>query len=284
MKYSLFTVSIPEFTPRQALAKMKEAGYDGVDWRVTQLPKDEAIQREAPSYWRNNLCTIDIHTIEEEAPALKALCAEYALEINALATYLDAYSDEEDIATCMRAARTLGCKRIRVNAPKYDRTKHYNDIFADAVKGFAKVERLAKQYGIKTDFEMHMGTITPSASAARALASHFDPKFIGVIYDTGNVIYEGLEDYKMALEILGPYLDLIHIKNAKWEEDKESGRFKPTWASFQKGFADFKDFIKVLKEWGYDGYITFEDFSSEEDSWNKLKNNLHYIKTIEEGI
>lgn len=284
MKYSLFTVSVPELTPRQALEKMKEAGYDGVDWRVTVIPKDEEIRKEAPSYWRNNLCTIDIDTVEEKAKELKSLCEEYGLEVNALATYLDAYSEEESIASCMRAAMILGCQRIRVNAPKYDRLKNYHDIFADAIKGFTKVERLAKAYGVKADFEMHMGTITPSASAARALASHFDPRFIGVIYDTGNVIYEGLEDYKMALEILGPYLDLIHIKNAKWEQDKESGIFKPTWASFQKGFADFKDFITVLKEWGYDGYITFEDFSSEEDSLQKLRSNLHYIKSIEESI
>ena len=39
MKYSLFTVSVPEMTPEQALKKMKEYGYDGVDWRVTDLPR-----------------------------------------------------------------------------------------------------------------------------------------------------------------------------------------------------------------------------------------------------
>jgi len=40
MKYSLFTVSVPEMTPEQALKKMKEYGYDGVDWRVTDIPTD----------------------------------------------------------------------------------------------------------------------------------------------------------------------------------------------------------------------------------------------------
>ena len=30
MKYSLFTVSVPELTPEQALIKLKECGYDGV--------------------------------------------------------------------------------------------------------------------------------------------------------------------------------------------------------------------------------------------------------------
>ena len=66
MKYSLFTVSVPEMTPEEALKKMKEFGYDGVDWRVTDIPTDPEILKEAPSYWRNNYCTIDIATIDEK--------------------------------------------------------------------------------------------------------------------------------------------------------------------------------------------------------------------------
>ena len=34
MKYSLFTVSVPEMTLEEAAKKMREYGYDGVDWRV----------------------------------------------------------------------------------------------------------------------------------------------------------------------------------------------------------------------------------------------------------
>ena len=30
-------------TPEQALSKMKELGYDGVDWRVTDIPDDPEI-------------------------------------------------------------------------------------------------------------------------------------------------------------------------------------------------------------------------------------------------
>ena len=43
MKYSLFSVSVPDMTPEEALQKMKEYGYDGVDWRVKDIPKDPEI-------------------------------------------------------------------------------------------------------------------------------------------------------------------------------------------------------------------------------------------------
>lgn len=286
MKYSLFTVSVPEMSPEEALQKMKEYGYDGVDWRVTAIPTDPEILAEAPSYWRNNFCTIDIDTVEEKAEEIRALTEKYGLEINALATYLECSDAPEKIESCMVAAKKMGCSRIRVNALKYNPEKGYTQLFAEAVAGFKKVEELAKKHGVKADFEMHHGTITASASAARRLASHFDPKYIGVIYDTGNIVYEGFEEYQMALEILGPYLDLVHIKNAKWVRKEVDGKevFRPDWAPFTDGHADFERCFKALKAIGYDGYVTFEDFSSEESSDEKLKTNIGFIKGVVEKV
>lgn len=276
MKYSVFTVGLPEMTIEEALKKMKEYGYDGVDFRVTEINPE--FSGEAPSYWRNNYCTVDVKRAEEQAEELKALAARYGLEINALASYLTCTDDIEKIASVMRAAKRMGAGRIRVNAPKYDPEKGYQKVFEEAVAGFQRVEEKARETGIKVHFEMHHGTITSSASAAHALAKNFDPKYIGVIYDTGNIIYEGLEEYQMALEILGEYLDLVHIKNACWL--KKGEKYEADWASFSDGYADFPKFFKALRAIGYDGYVTFEDFSGKESSDEKLKNNLILIKDM----
>lgn len=286
MKYSLFTVSVPDLKPEQTLQKMKEYGYDGIDWRVTTLPTDPEVLGEKPSYWRNNLCTIDINTLEDSAEEIKGLADKYGICINSLATYLSCNDSEECIASCMRAAKKMGCKKIRINTPAYDPEKNYQEIFAQALIGFGKVEKLAKQYGVKADFEMHMGNITPSASAAKHLASYFDPEYIGVIYDTGNVIYEGYEEYKMAFEILGSYLDLVHVKNAKWERTsgEENGKYAPCWAPITDGYADFEKCFKALKQCGYDGYVVFEDFSGEDSSDKKMKENIQYIRNIVKAI
>lgn len=284
MKYSLFTVSVPDLTPEEALERMKKFGYDGVDWRVTVLPTDPEILEEAPSYWRNNYCTIDMEEVDEKAEEIKAMCDKYGIEINALATYLDCSDSPEKIERCMSAARKMGCSRIRVNSLRYNKEKTYEELLNQAVEGFKAVEKLAQRYGVKADFEMHMGTITPSASAAYRLASQFDPRYIGVIYDTGNVVYEGYEEYKMALEILGPYLDLVHIKNAKWVKKEVEGREKYAgdWAPFTDGYADFENCFQALKEVGYNGYVTFEDFSSDYSSEEKVEKDLAYIRQLAE--
>jgi len=272
MKYSVFTVELPDMTIEEALKKMEEYGYDGVDFRVTEIK--EEFEKEPPSYWKNNYCTVNINTVEEKAEELKALADKYGLEVNALASYLTCTDDIDKIASVMRAAKKMGAGRIRVNAPKYDPEKGYKQVFEEALKGFQRVEEKAKETGIKAHFEMHHGTITPSASAAYALAKNFDPKYIGVIYDTGNIIYE----YQMALEILGDYLDLVHIKNACWL--KKGEKYGADWASFSDGYADFPKFFKALEAVGYDGYVTFEDFSGKESSDEKLKNNIIFIKEI----
>ena len=35
MKYAIFTVSLPDWEPTQALESLKQAGYEGNEWRVT---------------------------------------------------------------------------------------------------------------------------------------------------------------------------------------------------------------------------------------------------------
>ena len=56
MKVGVFTVGLPDLTPEEAVREIKDAGYDGVEWRVTRVP--EELRGEAPSFWGNNLCTL----------------------------------------------------------------------------------------------------------------------------------------------------------------------------------------------------------------------------------
>ena len=42
--------------------------------------------------------------------------------------------------------------------------------------------------------------------------------------------------------------------------------------------------FKALKDVGYDGYVTFEDFSSAETSDQKLKTNIELIRGIVDKV
>ncbi len=279
-KYGVFTVMTPEFAPEEIVKKLSQAGYDGVEWRVvTVLDKKE----KEVSFWGNNKCSFSLQTLDEKASYIKEITEKENLKICNLATYLKA-NEFEKIERAMQIAKIMACPQIRVNAPAYERGLNYNNLFEETKKNLEKVEKLACKYGIKALLELHMGNIIPSASAAYRLVSPFDPCCIGVIYDPGNMIWEGYENWQMGMQLLGEYLAHIHIKNASWvlEKKNENGVFfwKPVWSRLKEGVVNWRDIMDALKAVNYEGYLCFEDFS-DISTENKLVKNIQYLKSLE---
>ena len=92
-------------------------------------------------------------------------------------------------------------------------------------------------------------------------------------------------DMKTPLTSLISYVDLLKklpIENPKFKEytevlDRKSLRLKHLISDFERCF-------KALKDVGYDGYVTFEDFSSAETSDQKLKTNIELIRGIVDKV
>ncbi len=98
-------------------------------------------------------------------------------------------------------------------------------------------------------------TLCPSASLAHRLVSYFDPETIGVIYDPGNMVHEGFEDYRIGLELLGPYLAHVHLKNAafSWPEG-DGGVWTPRWAPLEDGVVNLPQLFNALHAVDYAGW------------------------------
>jgi len=283
MKYAAFTVMTPEWDLQETVHHLAQLGYDGVEWRVQTVP-DEIPVGTPISYWGYNRATVDLKRVVELATEVRRISEEAGLEICSLTSYLQA-GQAEEVEQVMQAAKIMGCPRIRVNAPRYDRTRDYNGLFAETTEHLREVEKLARKHSIEANLEIHMGNIIPSAGLAHRLVSQFDPQLIGVIYDPGNMVHEGYEAWRMGLELLGPYLHHVHVKNAVWEqvESLEDGTllWQCNHAPVRKGVANWHEIMADLKAVGYDGWLSFEDFSSEESTWEKCCNNLAYLKALE---
>ena len=280
MKYSIFTVCMKDLTPEQLLPELKKHGYDGVEWRVTQPNYDAS---RPLGYWDNNRCNIDVNTVVERAGEIRAMCAQYGIEMPALGTYVTS-AQYEEAAEMLKAAALLGCPKVRVTGLRYDGSGRYDELLFASQAGFAKLVPVARHYGVQMDVEMHPNTLTPSASAARRMVDPFDPAVVGVIYDVGNTVNEGFEDYKMGLEILGPYLSHVHIKNARLAPDGQYDDGGAKYASAQAplwgGMAAFAKFNAALRAVGYDGYLSCEDFNDEMTTPEKLARNIEYLKKV----
>ncbi|MHB0858069.1 MAG: sugar phosphate isomerase/epimerase family protein [Anaerolineae bacterium] len=271
---------MPEYSPEEAVSLLAEMGYDGVEWRVT---RPNAQPDLPPSYWSNNRCTVDIASIDREADALSLLTRSAGLEMPALGTYLGCH-DLDDIERAMRAAAGMGCPRLRVSPPRYDRAVGYRRLFAEALSGYVEVQELARRYGVQACLEIHMGNICSSPSLAERLLVHLDPRYIGVILDPGNMIYEGYEDWRMGMELLGPYLSHVHLKNTQWlavgQRDTGETDWRASAATMDRGIIDMRLFMDDLRAVGYNGFCSFEDFSDSGSTPEKLRRNLEYMHAI----
>lgn len=287
MKLGVFTVSTPEYDICDTLNMLRELGYGAVEWRVAapapaKKPENYTHERR---YWSYNHSTLDVDKVDAQAADIGAKCSACGIEVLSLTTYLSPW-ETEALERVLKAARLMGCKNVRVCSPAYDGSENYRKLFT-AAAGQAKVlEGLASSYGVRINFEIHMNTILPSASAAYRLVSGLDPTCVGVIYDPGNMVFEGFENYKLGVELLGEYLTYVHLKNALWKpEAGGSGAktWKPLWAPLTEGIADIKTLLEVLNGAGYTGYLSIEDFSNEEDTYTKLKGNKEFIEALLSG-
>jgi len=265
MKYCVFSKIMADFTLEEAVQKLQELDYDGVEWRI----HDE--------------CHIKLEEVEKKAEYVKKLTESHNLEIVTLISYV-LVNDIDNIKKLLNAANLMKCPRVRLWPPPYDEKENYHQIYQRGLGHAKKVEELAKNYGVKIMFEIHPGTIIPSASLASRWASNFSPQQVGVIFDPGNMVEEGMENWKMGLELLGEYLEYVHCKNAAWISKRVNDRkeWHWDWVPVKEGIVNWKQVIGILKEIGFDGYISNEDFCSLPIS-QKLEEDIAYIKNLVEG-
>jgi sugar phosphate isomerase/epimerase len=273
MKFAVFTVMLPDLSPEEAVTALANAGYDGIEWRVTTL--DPKKRHEAPSFWGNNLCTLEPTT--ENADRARKLTLEAGLELANLGTYLSP-GDLAAAENAMQFAERAGARSLRINAASYD--GHYHAAFERSLEFYREVEKLAKKYKVRALVETHQNLITPSASLAHRFVSNFDPEYVGVIYDPGNMVLEGFETYLMGLQLLGPYLAHVHLKNAAFTHPTNGGVWQAKWMPLEDGVVNFKEVLRSLLKVGYDGWLVMEDFSAARGSLETLHHNLTFIKNL----
>lgn len=279
MKFAVFTVSVPEYTPEEAVSKIKECGYDGVEWRVI----DQDPSTTGGGFWSANKATIPFKNFEDDAPRVRKLTEDAGLEMPSIGTYVGCEHLEETDAA-MRGAKALGVPKLRVRVPNYNGTDPFMPIWDRARDQYKDVAELAAKHDIQALIELHHRSITPSSSSARLFLDGLDPKHVGVIHDVGNMVHEGYETHRLSLEMLGPFLSHVHVKNARWFPVKylkdRTVEWKCDWAPIHKGIIDLRALFRALNSIGYDGWIGLEDFSSERPVDHRLKENLTYLKAI----
>lgn len=286
MKFSVFTASTPDWSPTEAASTLAAQGWDGIEWRIT----DQADSPE-PGFWAGNLATWPMTGLEENLPEIARITHAAGLEYSGLGGYARC-DNHGQVERILAATAALGARQVRVNVlPLGNSTMGgqaasgipYPQLFDSTREHYEWVAARAEHHGVKALVELHHGTITSSASAARRLLEGLDPRHVGVIHDLGNLVIEGWEDPLPALQLLGPYLAHIHVKNARWvrqDERDESGAavWRNEWAPLAEGQGSVLAYFQALADVGYDDWVTVEDFSTELPLGERTAGNLDYLR------
>lgn len=275
MRFAVFTASTPDWEPVEAARRVASAGYDGIEWRVVDQPGEGPV-----SFWANNLSTWPATGVLDRLDEIRDITADAGLAMSALGSYAR-HDQSEALRTMFVAASGLGIDRMRVCVAGLsdDGRPSYPELFEAARADLRQVDALADEFGVRALVELHMGTLTSSASAAVRLLDGFDPTRWGVIHDLGNLVVEGGEDIVASLQMLGPYLAHAHVKNARWVRAAD-GTWSWEWAPLADGQADVAAWLRALRDVGYDDWVTVEDFSIDVPADQRLHDNLSYLRGL----
>ena len=282
MKLSITSVMLPSWDLDQTFDKLAEHGYDGIELRCRYNPDDPNV---ALSPWGRHLTDVSPDNVVEKAPQIREASQRSGITVAALAPNFT-YEDTETVEKIFKGALAIDPNNpplIRVGAQRHDRALPYHPQFLSARAGFASLVETAREYGVKMIYEIHVGTIAVSCSRTLELLRDLDPAHIGAIFDVPNMIKVGIEDTRMGLELLGPYLAHCHIGNAipAQTERDETGKMQWTWnfCDVREGIADIPQIIQDLKDVGYTGYISLEEFGPGEDD-QKIAEEGAYLSQL----
>ncbi len=269
MKLCCTSVMLPRWTLDETFDQLAACGYAAVELRCRYNPED---QHAEPAFWGRHLSDISPDNIADKAGAIRAAAQRSGVQVVALAPNVQIGQDEiiRKIFAGAVAINPDSVPLVRIGALSHDRTQPYMPQFLAARLGFAELVEVAREYGVKVLYEIHVGTVAVSCSRALELLRDLDTEHIGAIYDVPNMLRVGLEDTRMGMETLGPYLAHCHIGNGTSVEDgvdEETGRTRWTWqfSDVREGVANIPQIVGDLKDLGYTGCLSLEDFGPGED-------------------
>ena len=236
------------------------AGFDGIEPALGDRRWDP---QAAVAFWGNNPAMIDCSQAADESAALKELLDEHRLGCPCLGSY--ALSDDpEGIDLAFDVAAILGSDMLRVRVPWYGSGDCYSDVLAATRSRYRDLQDRAKAANTACLIELHDRSICPSASAAMRVLEGLDPARVGVIFDPGNYTSEGHESIPMVLDILGPYLRHVHVKDAvikRQDMARDGVRWNGHHVCLGTGDIDWPWLVDALETRGYAGWWSIENFT-----------------------
>jgi 2-keto-myo-inositol isomerase len=267
-----------------ACRKCAELGFDGIEFRR----KRSRVAESAEEYLDSIARSVEKHKVKIVlfgSPGLQKLDgteAERAQEMEEMIKFYELASSRFQLSICNTFAGPL------LNPAKgvsyFECTKHGSFIVRKeqweyAVNGFKALGELAQKLGFRFAFETHMNYLHDTIESACRLVRDIDSPAVGINLDYGNLVYfQDVPPLKDTIGMAGEKLFYVHLKNSIGLPG--GGRIG---AGLGEGDINNREFLKILKETGYDGPLCVEVPRSG-DREEFAENDLRYLRKLIEAI
>lgn len=255
------------------IEKAKEMGYDGIEFVESE------------------------YTTPEKAHIIKEKCREVGIDaVNlciggnlALEDSADLEKEIDRMKHMVDIAAEMGVSMMRHDVAYAPFKRTYNTGYDAAIpyiaKGCAAVAEYAKAKGIKTMTENH-GFFSQDALRVEKLINAVNHENFGALIDIGNFMCAD-EDPTRSVGIMTPYAFHVHCKDFYFKSGNEiapgDGWFSTRSGNYLRGsiigFGSAKaaQSIRILRNSGYDGYMSIE-FEGGDDVFWALEQSLKNLK------
>lgn len=259
----------------EAMKKMKDAGYDGVELVLGDIGE------------------ITMNTTEAELLKIRSMADDYGLEIPSVGTWLlwsnnVVSSDEKEreysrdvIRKQLDIAAVLGADTVLV-VPGYCGSNfvegkplvRYDDAYKRARDSFCICAEHAEKVKVSIGLENVWNKFLLSPLEMRNIIDEVGSDYVGAYFDVGNIMYVGYPQHW--IEILGKRIRKIHFCDYRTSQ-AGLGAFVDLMA----GDVPFKEVMNSLRKIGYDDYITFEMLPNyKEYPYQSLISGIHSLDVL----
>lgn len=230
----------------------------------------------------------------EFAKQVKDACGEAGLEIMSWTIGADFLRNDVDeeikrLKGQVDIAAALGAPKMRHDATggfpdRENGLAEYFEALPIVAKGYAGVTEYAADKGVKTMIENH-GFFFQDSNRVELLIKTVNNPNLGALVDIGNFLCAD-EEPTQAVKRMAPYAFHVHAKDFHIKcpcADPGEGWFKSRGgvplrgAIFGHGNVNTKRCVEIIKESGYDGFLSIE-FEGMEDNRRALEIGLANLK------
>lgn len=288
MKIGAFTTFTPEYTFAESCKLVKSLGYAGVQPRICEA-KHAGFDPSKPfNPWSNGKGAITEDAFFADPKGVLQPAFEAGLEITSVASYTNT-ADMDRALKMVKSCAKVGIKNVRVGGLPMPSDRVFNaKAFLDKSRGtYKELVAEAKKVGVRLCLELHPGNVYPGPSGAVNFLQPFAPEEVGILYDPANSIGDGWETFPVALNVMGPYLAEVHVKNTRWVQGDVTPQGVRKWksegADLEDGCVDWGDLIGWLKDHKFNGWLVEEGHTANRSSYTRLKLAYELLNKLVNG-